>query len=210
MEFGGRLAQAEMLDAANDAFYLTPEELQNSRNVPMKRLVQERRAEMEHFSHVPPPLKLGTMPAFELEDGGPVMPALSKGEFRPSGTSPHEAHSVKGIPGSARVARGTARVIHSLAEAGKLQPGDVLVAEFTVRPWTPLFARASAIVTDSGGVLCHSAVVAREYRIPAVVGTGHAASTFQDGQLLGIGRLRACPRISSPAGIFSETSAIPI
>jgi rifampicin phosphotransferase len=139
---------------------------------------------MDHFSLVPPPLKLGTMPAFELEDGGSVMRALSKGEFRPSDTSPREAHSVKGIPGSAGVARGTARVIHSLAEAGKLQPGDVLVAEFTVPPWTPLFATASAVVTDIGGVLCHSAVVAREYRIPAVVGTGHATSTFHDGQLL--------------------------
>jgi phosphoenolpyruvate synthase/pyruvate phosphate dikinase len=82
------------------------------------------------------------------------------------------------------VARGTARVLHSLAEAGKLQPGDVLVAEFTVPPWTPLFATAAAVVTDGGGVLCHSAVVAREYRIPAVVGTGHATTTFKDGQLL--------------------------
>jgi pyruvate,water dikinase len=75
-------------------------------------------------------------------------------------------------------------VIHSLAEAGKLQPGDVLVTVSTEPPWTPLFATASAIVTDSGGVLSHSAVVAREYRIPAVVGTGNATSTFQDGQLL--------------------------
>jgi rifampicin phosphotransferase len=75
-------------------------------------------------------------------------------------------------------------VIHSLAEAGKLQPGDVLVAVSTEPPWTPLFATASAIVTDSGGVLSHSAVVAREYRIPAVVGTGNATTTFKDGQLL--------------------------
>jgi pyruvate,water dikinase len=71
-----------------------------------------------------------------------------------------------------------------LAEAGKLQPGDVLVAASTEPPWTPLFATASAIVTDFGGVLSHSAVVAREYRIPAVVGTGNATRTFEDGQLL--------------------------
>jgi phosphohistidine swiveling domain-containing protein len=184
MEFGGRLAQAGTLDAANDVFYLTQEELQESRDIPMKRLVQDRKAEMERFSRVTPPLKVGTMPAFELEDGGPVMRALSKGEFRPSDNGPREAHSIKGIPGSAGVARGTARVLHSLAEAGKLQPGDVLVAEFTVPPWTPLFATAAAVVTDGGGVLCHSAVVAREYRIPAVVGTGHATTTFKDGQLL--------------------------
>jgi pyruvate,water dikinase len=82
------------------------------------------------------------------------------------------------------VARGPARLIHSLAEAGKLKKGEVLVARSTLPPWTPLFATAAAVVTDTGGVLCHSAVVAREYHIPAVVGTDYATSTFQDGQLL--------------------------
>ena len=150
----------------------------------MKRLVQERTAEMEHFSHVTPPPMLGTAPAFELSDGGPLLRAMFKGELSPANTSNREADRVKGLAGSAGVARGTARVIHSLAEAGKLQPGDVLVAVSTVPPWTPLFATAVAIVTDTGGVLSHSAVVAREYRIPAVVGTDHATSTFHDGQLL--------------------------
>jgi pyruvate,water dikinase len=80
--------------------------------------------------------------------------------------------------------RGTVRVIRSLSEASKLQPSDVLIAVVTEPPWTPLFATASAIVTDTGGVLSYSAVVAREYRIPAVVGTGNATRTFQDGQLI--------------------------
>jgi phosphoenolpyruvate synthase/pyruvate phosphate dikinase len=102
----------------------------------------------------------------------------------PANTSNTEMNKVRGLPGSAGRARGTARVIHSLAEAGKLQPGDVLVAIATEPPWTPLFAIASAVVTDSGGVLSHSAVVAREYRIPAVVGAGNATTTFKDGQLI--------------------------
>jgi pyruvate,water dikinase len=127
---------------------------------------------------------LGTMPAFEMTDGGSMIRAMFKGEMTPPNTSQREANRVKGVAGSAGVARGTARVIRSLAEAGKLQPGDVLVAAATEPPWTPLFATASAIVTDVGGVLSHSAVVAREYRIPAVVGTGHATTTFEDGQLL--------------------------
>ena len=184
MEFGGRLAQAGALDAANDVFYLTSDELQNGRDVPMKRLVQERKTEMEQFSHVTPPPMLGTAPAFEMADGGSMVRAMFKGEMSPTPTGNSEMNKVKGLPGSAGVARGTARVIHSLAEAGKLQPGDVLVAIATEPPWTPLFATASAIVTDSGGVLSHSAVVAREYRIPAVVGTGNATTTFIDGQLL--------------------------
>jgi len=184
LEFGGRLAQAGMLDAVNDVFYLTPDELQNSRDIPMKQLVQERKAEMDKFSHVVPPPMLGTAPAFEMTDGGSMVRAMFKGEMSPAPTGDSELNKVKGLPGSAGVTRGTARVIRSLAEAGKLQPGDVLVAIATEPPWTPLFATASAIVTDAGGVLSHSAVVAREYRIPAVVGTGNATSTFHDGQLL--------------------------
>jgi len=184
LEFGGRLAQAGALDAANDVFYLTSDELQNGRDVPIKRLVQERKTEMEQFSRVTPPPMLGTAPAFEMTDGGSMVRAMFKGEMSPTPIGNSEMNKVKGLPGSAGVTRGTARVIRSLAEAGKLQPGDVLVAIATEPPWTPLFATASAIITDSGGVLSHSAVVAREYRIPAVVGTGNATTTFQDGQLL--------------------------
>jgi pyruvate,water dikinase len=184
LEFGRRLAQVGNLATANDVFYLTPDELQNRRDVPMQALVRERRAEVERFSRVTPPPMLGTPPAFEMSDGGPMIRALFKGELSPQNTSNGDGNKVKGLPGSAGVVCGTARVIHSLAEAGKLQPGDVLVTESTEPPWTPLFATAAAIVTDTGGVLSHSAVVAREYRIPAVVGTGHATSTFHDGQLL--------------------------
>jgi pyruvate,water dikinase len=184
LEFGGRLTQARVVDAVKDVFYLTPHELQNGRDVPMKPFVQERKTEMEHFSHVVPPSMLGTMPAFEMTDGGSMVRALFKGELNPPNTGKGDASKVKGLPGSAGIVRGTARVIHSLAEAGKLQPGDVLVTVATEPPWTPLFATASAVVTDGGGVLSHSAVVAREYRIPAVVGTGNATTTFQDGQLI--------------------------
>jgi phosphohistidine swiveling domain-containing protein len=184
MEFGGRLAQNGTLEAAGDVFCLTLDELQNGRDLPLKALVQERKAEMEHFSHITPPPKIGTMPAFEMTEGGTLMRIMSKGEMGAPNTSPREANKVKGIAGSAGVVRGSARVIHSLAEADKLQPGDVLVAKFTLPPWTPLFATASAVVTDTGGVLSHSAVVAREYHIPAVVGTDYATSTFRDGQLL--------------------------
>jgi rifampicin phosphotransferase len=178
LEFGGRLAQAGVLDAVHDVFYLTPDELQNDQDIPMERLVRERKTEMDHFSHAAPPPMLGTAPAFEMTDGGPMVRALFKGEMSPAKTRNGEMNMVKGLPGSAGVARGTARVIHSLAEAGKLQPGDVLITISTEPPWTPLFATASAIVTDSGGVLSHSAVVAREYRIPAVVGTGNATTTI--------------------------------
>ena len=76
----------------------------------------------------------------------------------------------------------TVNVASRIAEYAR--PGEVLVAEATAPPWTPLFATAAAVVTDVGGVLSHCAVVAREYQIPAVVGTGTATTTIRDGQLL--------------------------
>jgi pyruvate,water dikinase len=184
LEFGRRLAQVGALATASDVFCLTLDELQNWRDVPMQGVVQKRKAEMERFSRVTPPPMLGTAPAFEMTDGGPMVRAMFKGEMAPQATSNRETSRVTGSPGSAGVVRGTARVIRSLAEAGKLQPGDVLITVVTEPPWTPLFATAVAVVTDGGGVLSHSAVVAREYRIPAVVGTGNATSTFRDGQLV--------------------------
>ncbi len=63
-----------------------------------------------------------------------------------------------------------------------LEPGEVLVARITTPAWTPLFTRASAVVTDVGGPLSHSSIVAREYGIPAVLGTGSATGRIRTGQ----------------------------
>ncbi|MFO7170726.1 MAG: PEP-utilizing enzyme, partial [Chloroflexota bacterium] len=77
-------------------------------------------------------------------------------------------------------------VVRSLSEASKLARGDILVAETTAPPWTPLFATAAGIVTDTGGILSHCAVVAREYRIPAVVGVAGATKAIRDGMVIEI------------------------
>jgi phosphoenolpyruvate synthase/pyruvate phosphate dikinase len=95
---------------------------------------------------------------------------------------PREPGVLEGSPGSPGVVRGRARVLRSLSEAAEIQQGEVLVAETTAPPWTPLFATAAAVVTDTGGILSHCAVVAREYRIPAVVGAAMATATIRDGQ----------------------------
>ncbi len=187
LEFGRRLAEAGLLEAADDVFYLTVDELVDGGGGGVtpsaQQRVKERKAEMETFSRVTPPPMLGTRPPFELADGGPLFGALMKTELGPTGSN-GSSEELKGHAGSPGVVRGIARVVKTLAEAGKLQPGDVLVTEVTRPPWTPLFGIAAAVVTDIGGVLSHCAVVAREYRIPAVVGTGRATKTFHDGQVL--------------------------
>jgi len=187
LEFGRRLADSSALESVDDVFYLTSEEVLDEGSgttLPMQERVKERKAELAQFSHVTPPPLLGTRPTFELAEGSPVFRAMLKGDGPGSAGSRGDAQTLQGQAGSPGIVRGIARVVHSLAEAGKLQPGEVLVAQMTLPPWTPLFATAAAVVTDTGGVLSHCAIVAREYHIPAVVGTGRATKMFHDGQVL--------------------------
>jgi pyruvate,water dikinase len=187
LEFGRRLAEAGVLETAGDVFYLTAKELLDEGGVTpsAQERVKERKADLQRFRRLTAPPLLGTLPAFEVAAGSifAVGAKVHGIGVLPAGGS-GDPQALQGIAASPGVVRGSARVVHSLAEAGKLQPGDVLVAEATMPPWTPLFTTAAAVVTDTGGVLSHCAVVAREYGIPAVVGTGRATTAFRDGQLL--------------------------
>ena len=93
-----------------------------------------------------------------------------------------DGETLKGISGSSGVAVGPARIIRSPSEFYKMQKGDVLVCELTDPEWTPLFKLASAVVADTGAALSHAAIVAREFGLPAVLGTGFATQRFSDGQ----------------------------
>ncbi len=81
-----------------------------------------------------------------------------------------------------KIGSGTARVVRSLADMNRVQPGDVLVADMTDPDWEPVMKRAAAIVTNRGGRTCHAAIIARELGVPAVVGTGNALDRIEDGQ----------------------------
>jgi pyruvate,water dikinase len=80
-----------------------------------------------------------------------------------------------------KIGSGKARVIRSLADMSKVQPGDVLVADMTDPDWEPVMKRAAAIVTNRGGRTCHAAIIARELGVPAVVGCGNALEIIPDG-----------------------------
>jgi pyruvate,water dikinase len=88
---------------------------------------------------------------------------------------------IRGNPGSGGVFEGTVRIINSLEEGHILQDGEILVTSTTNIGWTPLFPRASAVVTDIGMPLAHAAIVAREIGIPAVVGCGNATTRLKTG-----------------------------
>ncbi len=83
-----------------------------------------------------------------------------------------------------KIGTGPVRLVRSIADMDRVQPGDVLVTEMTDPNWEPVMKRASAIVTNRGGRTCHAAIIARELGIPAVVGCGHATEHVSDGQLV--------------------------
>jgi pyruvate,water dikinase len=89
---------------------------------------------------------------------------------------------LKGTSGSPGLARGPARIVLDVSQFGKLRAGDVLVAPVTNPAWTPLFQRAAAVVVDAGGAASHAAIVAREYGVPAVMGTMNGTRELTDGQ----------------------------
>ena len=80
-----------------------------------------------------------------------------------------------------RIGSGTVRVVKSIKEMEKVQPGDVLVSDMTDPDWEPVMKRASAIVTNRGGRTCHAAIIARELGVPAIVGCGNATEVLKDG-----------------------------
>ncbi len=184
LEFGRRLAEAGVIDSINDVFYFTPDELPTfAAALPQgdqQKLVTERKATMAKFAAVQPPPAFGTMPPGPPPDD-PMNRAWGK-MFGPPSQPPAETDFLQGMPGSVGKVTGPARVVMSLAEADKLQPDDIMIAPATMPAWTPLFASITAVVTDFGGALCHAAIVAREYGIPAVLGTGSATSLIKDGQ----------------------------
>jgi pyruvate,water dikinase len=94
--------------------------------------------------------------------------------------------TLKGSGASAGKVRARACVMRGPEDFSRMQPGDVIVAVVTTPAWTPLFARAAAVVTDIGGPLSHSSIVAREYGIPAVLGTGAATRRIRDGQMISV------------------------
>ena len=90
--------------------------------------------------------------------------------------------AIKGLGANNGKVVGTARVIESFDEIDRLQKDDILVTKFTDTGWTPKFAILSGIVTEYGGILCHAAIVSREYGIPAIVSCHDVTSKIKDGQ----------------------------
>ncbi|MFN2556938.1 MAG: PEP/pyruvate-binding domain-containing protein [Nitriliruptorales bacterium] len=182
LELGRRLADVGLLESADDVFHLKRSEIEQagppSSGPPreLRALVLQRKERRAALADTP------------LHD-----PAL----FR---AGAYGELLVRGMPGSPGVAGGPVRVIRHAGEFSRLRPGEVLVAPYTNPAWTPLFQRAAAVVVDSGGVASHAAIVAREYSVPAVMGTGDATRRLYDGQLVRVDGTRGTVTPLRPAG----------
>jgi pyruvate,water dikinase len=139
--------------------------------------------------------------------GGVAAPAATA----PAGPGPADRTALlTGLPGAPGQAAGLARILASPDEGERFMTGEVLVATMTSPDWVPVIRRAAAVVTDSGGMTCHAAIVAREMGVPCVVGTRTATSVLRTGEVVTVDGTRgavypgqaalAAPARTTPVG----------
>lgn len=170
---GTLLQEAGVIGTPEEAYFLTRRELRTDA-APRHAAVEYRRREWLRQRTLDAPLTLGTLP---LLDG--MFDRIAR-SARSTRVLPAEA--LTGHPASPGQARGRVRIIEGPGDFASFLPGEVLVARATAPAWTPLFAQAAAVVTDGGSLAAHASLVAREYGIPAVVGTARATQVLYTGQ----------------------------
>ncbi len=183
LELGQRVTSAGSLNTPDDVFYLTSAELAaaiearaTSQPQPdLAQLAHERRELREARKRLHPPAAVP--PSFRYRIG-----KLDVSVFETQRRNPVESATLHGFAVSPGRVTAPASVIHSPADFSKMEPGTILVCPTTTPAWTPLFAQAQGLITDVGGILAHGSIVAREYGIPAVMGTGNATQRITSGQ----------------------------
>jgi pyruvate,water dikinase len=170
LELANRMAADAVVNEPADFFYLSWREVEQyvggGRTRAQDQVAARRREAAELEKVLPPPIFEAPPNVSPIEPDAPGASELS------------------GLGVSAGVATGKARVVRSAAAAAEteLEADEVLIAPFTDAAWTPLFVPASAVVVETGGLLSHAAIVAREFGIPAVVAVKGATSIIRDGQ----------------------------
>jgi pyruvate,water dikinase len=173
------------LDAAADVFMLGREELRAALAEPWGERLQERAApraeERERARRTAPAPFLGAPPDPDAE-----VPAMVAKFYGVAGSARRDGDVLTGTAASPGQATGIARVVRGPEDFARVSAREVLVCTTTTPAWTPLFPSLAGLVTDSGGILSHAAVVAREYALPAVVGAEVATTVVPDGALVSV------------------------
>lgn len=197
MACGRRLHHFGLLERAEDVFFLTFSELVEilgdlardekigtyHHRALVPSLVAERKENWEAATDLDAPLTVGNVPSTMSDPIALKVFGIVDEVLHPKGEK-QVVERLEGFAGAAGVVEGPARVILSFEEFPTLQSGEILVCPATSTAWTPLFLKIAGVVTDTGGMLTHAAIAAREYGIPAVVGTWNATNSIRDGDII--------------------------
>jgi len=199
MACGRRLQRVGLLERADDVFFLTYAELREvlgdlareesvavyHHDALVPALVVERKEQWSKVSELEAPLTLGNVPKTMTDPIAIKVFGIIDEILHPKGEKEIRL-KLEGFPASPGVVEGPARVVMHFDDFSKVQSGDILVCPYTGTAWTPLFLKIAGIVTDTGGMLTHAAIAAREYGIPAVVGTWNATTSVRNGDIVRI------------------------
>jgi pyruvate,water dikinase len=195
LEMGRRLVRQGALADEHDVFLLYLAEIRAGLSgANQQSLAAQRKAEMDAWARIIPPATIGEAPP---PSDDPWEEAILRKMLGVPMEPSRDPNVITGTGASPGTVQGRAKVMHNLSEASKVQPGDILVCEMTMPAWTSLFSTVSAVVSDTGGVLSHCAIVAREYRMPCVVGTIVGTRVIKDGMLLTVDGARGMVRIDA-------------
>jgi phosphohistidine swiveling domain-containing protein len=197
LELGRRMVARRQLRVATDVFQLELRELESvwKSGAPAHSLVRARRRQAAWVRAHPGPRSYGREPKLPARVAGLPFEAdfvfqaslwMRQHGFAPSESARAQADArrLTGLAASRGSYTGRVCVVHDETQFHKLRPGDVLVSPITAPVWSVLFPSVGALVTDTGGVLSHSAIIAREYGIPAVVATAQATRLLRDDDLV--------------------------
>ena len=169
---GQRLVDADSIGQIDDIFFLEPEEIDHYLSRPgssAKQLVEQRRQKWQMWNAKTPPQFIGK--------GAETTQEKSECDVVPDNV-------LRGVGASRGVVTARARVILDLSEAADFQQGEILICMMTAPPWTILFTKAVAVVTDTGGVLSHASIASREYGIPCVTAIRNGTTLIRNGMLI--------------------------
>jgi pyruvate,water dikinase len=193
LAMGRRLAQNGTIDRPEDVFMLNPDEIERVMITPdrhdLRFITRRRKASWQEWATRPNPPLITDRSGLEeavmkdlLPSGDVIAMKVVVGEL-PQARPELEADMI-GICGCAGEAEGIARVVTNYNDLRTVQRGDILVCPGTNPAWTPVFGMVSAVITDSGGTLCHAAIIGREYGVPTVVNTFQGTAKIKTGQRL--------------------------
>jgi pyruvate, water dikinase len=197
-EFGGLLAAQGVLADAEDVFHLHHTEIDQALADVMlawsagsrplgaahfQPIIAERKRMLEVLRDWSPPPAIGPVPEALNDPAVRMLWGVTAETLATwAATEASDGTEVRGYAASPGVAEGIARVLRDVNDIGQIRDGEILVCPVTAPSWAPVFGKIKAAVSDIGGTMSHAAIVAREYGMPAVVGTGHATKRIKTGQ----------------------------